>query len=50
MRGPLSSAEQFRPITFNDILRAGGIEPDVARVKLLRHVETRNRIDVHDVW
>lgn len=37
-------------ITFNDILRAGGIEPDVARVKLLRHIETRNRIDVHDVW
>lgn len=37
-------------ITFNDILRAGGIEPDLARVKLLRHIETRNRIDVHDVW
>lgn len=46
----MSSADGFRVITFNDILRAGGIEPDVARVKLLRHIETRNRIDVHDVW
>lgn len=48
--GSVSSAAGFRAITFNDILRAGGIDPDIARVKLLRHVETRNRIDVHDVW
>jgi hypothetical protein len=50
MRGRLSSTGEFRVITFNDILRAGGIEPDVTRVKLLRHIETRNRIDVHDMW
>ena len=46
----MSSTDEFQVITFNDILRAGGIEPDVARVKLLRHVETRNRIDIHDLW
>ena len=46
----MSSTDNFRMITFNDILRAGSIEPDVTRVKLLRHIETRNRIDVHDVW
>ena len=46
----MSSADDFRVITFNHFMRAGGIEPDVARVKLLRHIETRNRIDVHDVW
>jgi hypothetical protein len=47
---PVTRTDEFRVITFNDILRAGGIEPDVTRVKLLRHIETRNRIDVHDVW
>ncbi|MDO8730990.1 MAG: hypothetical protein Q7L55_00205 [Actinomycetota bacterium] len=46
----MTSTDGFRAITFNDILRAGGIETDVSRVKLLRHIETRNRIDVHDVW
>jgi hypothetical protein len=46
----VSSTSEFRVITFNDILRAGGIEPDATRVKLLRHIETRNRIDVHDMW
>jgi hypothetical protein len=46
----VTDVDGFRVITFNDILRAGGIEPDVTRVKLLRHIETRNRIDVHDVW
>jgi hypothetical protein len=46
----VSSTDGFRMITFNDILRTGGIEPNVARVKLLRHIETRNRIDVHDLW
>lgn len=46
----VSSTGDVRVITFNDILRAGGIDPDAARVKLLRHIETRNRIDVHDVW
>jgi hypothetical protein len=46
----VTRTDEFRVITFNDILRAGGIEPDVTRVKLLRHIETRNRIDVHDVW
>lgn len=40
----------FRMITFNDILRAGGIDPAVTKVKLLRHIETRNKVDVHDVW
>lgn len=48
--GRVTSTDGFRAITFNDILRAGGIETDVSRVKLLRHIETRNRIDVHDVW
>ncbi len=46
----MTRTDELRVITFNDILRAGGIEPDVTRVKLLRHIETRNRIDVHDVW
>ena len=46
----MSSTDDFRMITFNDILRAGGIDADTARVKLLRHIETRNRIDVHYVW
>lgn len=46
----MTRADELRVITFNDILRAGGIEGDVTRVKLLRHIETRNRIDVHDVW
>jgi hypothetical protein len=46
----VSSTYGFRTITFNDILRAGGIDPDIARVKLLRHVEKRNQIEVHDVW
>ena len=31
---PVSSTDDFRVITFNDILRAGGIDPGVARVKL----------------
>jgi hypothetical protein len=44
------STDGFRLITFNDVLRVGGIDPDIARVKLLRHIETRNRVDVHDVW
>lgn len=46
----MSNTDDFRVITFNDILRAGGIDPDASKVKLLRHIETRNRIDVHDVW
>jgi len=46
----VSGTDEFRAITFNDILRAGGIEPDATKVKLLRHIETRNRIDIHDVW
>lgn len=45
----MSGTGEFRVITFNDILRVGGIEPEASRVKLLRHIETRNRIDVHDV-
>lgn len=46
----MTGTDEFRVITFNDILRAGGIDPDVTKIKLLRHVETRNRIDVHEVW
>ena len=46
----MTGTDQFRVITFNDVLRVGGIDPDVAKIKLLRHVETRNRIDVHEVW
>lgn len=45
-----TSTGEFRVITFTDIIRAGGIDPDVTKIKLLRHVETRNRIDVHEVW
>lgn len=46
----MTATNEFRLIAFNDVLRAGGINPDVMKTKLLRHVENRNRIDVHDVW
>jgi hypothetical protein len=40
-------------ITFNDILRAGGLDPDRARVKMLRHTLTaqkRGRRQILELW
>jgi len=40
-------------ITFNDVLRAEGVDPDVRRVKMLRHTlkaKERGRQQIHDIW